>query len=95
MSYCDAFRPCSIVLKCSNAAFVLFSPTLYSGKIARVWSCTAGFDVITYVLVKKIFPLLCLPDFLETFTVVFLFFFCLMRPLSKVETRRNSSFATA
>ena len=30
-----------------------FSPTLYSGKLARIWSCTAGFDVITYALVKK------------------------------------------
>ena len=55
-----------------NAAFVLFIPTLCSGKLARVWSCTAGFDVITYALVKKIFPLLCLPDFLETFIVFFL-----------------------
>ena len=36
-----------------NAAFVLFSPTLYSGKLARIWSCTAGLDVITYALVKN------------------------------------------
>ena len=44
-----------------------FSPTLYSSKLARIWSCTAGFDVITYAFVKTIFPLLCVPDFLETF----------------------------
>ena len=33
--------------------FVLFGRSLYSGKLARIWSCTAGFDVITYALVKK------------------------------------------
>ena len=27
----------------------------YSGKLARIWSCTASFDVITYALVKKFF----------------------------------------
>ena len=47
-----------------------------------------SFDVITYALVK-IFTLLCLPDFLETCIV----FFRLMRPLSKVKARRDSSFA--
>ena len=46
---------------------------------------------ITCACKKKFFSWLCLPDFLETFIV---FFFCPMRPLSKVETRRNSSFAT-
>ena len=40
--------PCCVVT--CNAAFVLFSPTLYSGKLACIWSCTAGFDVITYAL---------------------------------------------
>ena len=45
--------PCCMVT--CKAAFVLFSPTLYSGKLARIWSCTAGFDVITYALVKEFF----------------------------------------
>ena len=66
---CFYKSPCCVVI--CNAAFVLFSPTLYSGKLAHIWSSTAGFDVITYALVKKIFPLLCLPDFLETFIVFF------------------------
>ena len=73
-----------------NAAFVLFGPTLYSSKLARIWSCTAGFDVITYALVKKknFFPLLCLPYFLETFIVVFL-------PDETLEQGRNASQAIA
>ena len=67
-----------------NAAFVLFSPTLYSGKLARIWSCAAGFDVITYALVKKNFPSLCLPDFLETCVVFF-------SPDETLEQGRNAS----
>ena len=47
-------------------------PTLYSGKLARIWSCTAGFDVITYALVKKFFHCCAYPTFLETFIVFFL-----------------------
>ena len=79
--------PCCVVT--CNAAFVLFSPTLYSGKLARIWSCTAGFDVITYALVKKFFHCCAYLTFWRLW-----YFFCLMRPLSKVETRRNCSFAT-
>ena len=33
--------------------YKMFNPlVLYSGKLARIWSCTAGFDVITCALVN-------------------------------------------
>ena len=60
---CLYISPCCVVT--CNAASVLFSPTLYSGKLACILSCSAGFDVITYAFVKN-FSLLCLPDVLET-----------------------------
>ena len=75
-----------------NAAFVLFGPTLYSGKLARIWSCTAGFDVITYALVKK----------KKKFSIAVLtllfgdFHSCFFLPDETLEQGRNasSSFAT-
>ena len=51
-----------------------------------------GFDVITYALVKKKKTFFHCCAYLIIWRLIV--FFCLMRPLSKVETRRNSSFAT-
>ena len=50
----SSFGLISLQVSTLQCCICAFSPTLYPGKLARIWSCTAGFDVITYALVKKI-----------------------------------------